>query len=69
MNISFRCPVCKAATIRLTTENMDRWKDVKCPVCHSTIIFEGFTISVIRAGISEDKTVKSDDTIATSART
>ena len=55
MNLSFRCPTCKAATIKLSTENMDRWTDVKCPVCHSTIIFEGFSISVIRPNTPVEK--------------
>lgn len=62
MDLSFRCPICKAATIRLTTENMDRWKDVKCPVCSSTIIFEGFTISVIRPEITGENALMTDDT-------
>ncbi len=63
MNISFRCPVCKAATIKLNTENMDRWKDVRCPVCHSTIVFEGFSISVIRPRIPA-KTEKARNQVA-----
>jgi len=66
IDISFRCPVCKAATIRLTSKNMDRWEDVRCPVCSSIIIFEGFSISVVRQKAVERKEIQGKGAVSPS---